>query len=689
MPRQINSAGFNLAANDHDIPSVENASDRDHVGGLSEYVWAKAADWFCDTRREQAKALLFELMSDATDGGKKADCFRRLRELAASGFTDRFQISSNYVERGEDYSLCLDGQENGIRFTVQGDYLKKLKEWEDAAPPGEFRTEVANQLQHAYLIKAQVFVLDGESITSLPELPDSLQTLHIGRCTALGSLPEQWPASLSELYVWRCPALDSLPEHWPASLQTLRIRDCEALASLPEHWPASLQELRITYCDVLASLPEHWPASLRVFRIGDCPELDSLPEYWPASLQVLRIEGCEAFVSLPEHWPASLQALRIDDCEALESLPGRWPASLQTVWIEGCEALASLPAHWPDSLQRIYVGHCEVLSALPERAPASLSRLIIWRCPKLEEFDSAFLPAQDWWYFRAGALQDDLALFRRSWEAIVNEDDYPSFQALLDRLRGEPLVNYVKPLDVVEVIKGVIESNVARAQILEQSQSAAQNCEDRPLTIFNTVQSIARFSRLQHEQAPVAELLGLAEGMLKTALLDEATIPVMRKQWEEGRRFGNDNRENPGPNLSEALEVQLELRRALGDELGLPFVANSRYSEGMAQLNDSDKQFVTQFVQARMADMDSRISGLISIPMWAFYVKQQCQVELEAIYDKYWNLLERLEDEKERLNSQEYDEGYRQLKAAREAEINGVLFMRTRAIATGQPVLTF
>ncbi|MFA5489993.1 MAG: hypothetical protein WC284_12355, partial [Candidimonas sp.] len=153
--------------------------------------------------------------------------------------------------------------------------------------------------------------------------------------------------------------------------------------------------------------------------------------------------------------------------------------------------------------------------------------------------------------------------------------------------------------------------------------------------------------------------------------------------------FGNDNRENPGPNLSEALEVQLELRRALGDELGLPFAANSRYSEGMAQLNDSDKQFVTQFVQARMADMDSRISGLISIPMWAFYVKQQCQVELEAIYDKYWNLLERLEDEKERLNSQEYDEGYRQLKAAREAEINGVLFMRTRAIATGQPVLTF
>ena len=251
------------------------------------------------------------------------------------------------------------------------------------------------------------------------------------------------------------------------------------------------------------------------------------------------------------------------------------------------------------------------------------------------------------------------------------------------------MVNYVKPSDVVEVIKGVIESNVARAQILEQSQSAAQNCEDRPLTIFNTVQSIARFSRLQHEQAPVAELLGLAEGMLKTALLDEATIPVMRKQWEEGRRFGNDNRENPGPNLSEALEVQLELRRALGDELGLPFVANSRYSEGMAQLNDSDKQFVTQFVQARMADMDSRISGLISIPMWAFYVKQQCQTELEAVDDTFGELLLQLEDENDQgqLTSQAYREKCDQLLAGREARINSILIQRTKELASEHEAL--
>jgi hypothetical protein len=606
-------------------------------------------------------------MSDAVDSEKKADGFRRLKELAAPGFENRFQTSSNYVERGEDYSLCVDGEEDAIRFTVQGDYLKKLKEWEDAAPPGERRAQVANNLQDAHLTKALTLMLEDRTITSLPpELPATLRVLELVSCSALTSLPEQWPGLLQALRIEDCDALVSLPEQLPLSLRLLRIKDCPAIRELPEQWPGQLSHLDLWYC----------------------PSLTSLPEQWPGSLIALDIAHCDALALLPAQWPDSLHDFNLLNCPSLTLLPAQWPGSLQSLRIVHCDALTLLPARWPDSLRQLTIRDCAVLGGLPERAPASLSATIV-NCPYLVVPDELRLPVQDWWCIRAGVSQERLELLRRSWEAVENEDDYPSFQTLLERLSAEPLVDYVNPSDIVEVIEEVIESSAARAQILEQSQSAAQNCEDRPLTIFNTVQSIARFSRLQREQAPVAELLGLAEGMLKTALLDEATIPVMRKQWEEGRRTGNGSQENPGPNVFEALEVQLELRRALGSDLGLPFRANSLYSQEISGLNEHDREFAKQFVQDRMADMAGRISGLISIPMWECYVKQQCQAELEAIYDKYWNLLERLEDEKERLNSQEYDEGYRQLKAAREAEINGVLFMRTRAIATGQPVLTF
>lgn len=116
---------------------------------------------------------------------------------------------------------------------------------------------------------------------------------------------------------------------------------------------------------------------------------------------------------------------------------------------------------------------------------------------------------------------------------------------------------------------------------------------------------------LQQTGASVAKLLNLAEGILKIALLDEVTLPVMRKQWsepknprlplsEENRRCSS-NAEGNGPNVAESLEIQLALRHRLGDTLNLPFkVNNPLYAQGMAQLNESDTHFVLDYVNQTM-----------------------------------------------------------------------------------------
>ncbi len=129
--------------------------------------------------------------------------------------------------------------------------------------------------------------------------------------------------------------------------------------------------------------------------------------------------------------------------------------------------------------------------------------------------------------------------------------------------------------------------------------------------------------------------------------------------------------------------MQLELRRVLGSELELPFKASSLYSLGMARLTDGDKQFVKQFVQDRMSDVNGKVSGLISIPMWESYMKQECQAELEKVYEKYDDLLAEVVDgnDEDSMISGLYLERCAQLQKERTAEINEVLFKRTMEIS--------
>jgi hypothetical protein len=595
--------------------------------------WGEMKHWFCDTNHDEAQTCLFDLYSTDETEWKKLESFSRLRELAGEDYKTNFSV----VQDSE--SDCLFWIFLGVQRCTE---------------PLDSLDVVSSELDGAINIRTLPLHLSYETSLALKGLLEPNELLEdvlikLGLTDFFEALKEAFRQTneVSAL-------IQAARENSDGEIEIELENDAYPLVLFLPPLPDSLTGLRIPDGHLLTKLPD-LPESLEHLVVCGSAWLQALPDF-PPRLKGLVLADSTTLVALP-NLPNTLEDLYLDGCESLETLPPL-PETLTALSVEGCLNLSVEYSQLPSGLKS-YTDQAGTEHDLSRGAPIA---------PTPHEV----------WYSLAGRSESDIDALKESWSAVKNTPFYKSFESLLHRLLEDDFEGLVSADDMVEVINEVIESSVARKLIFQEAQTAGQDCHDRPLVIFNTVQSLARFNRLQRESAPVEEVLALAEGMLKLALLDEATGHVMTRQWREGRR--SSNRDNSGPNVSEALEVQLELRRALGDELALPFKANSLYSYLFATLSEHDRQFAKQFVQDRMADMAGRISGLISIPMWGFYVKQQCQTELEAIDEKYGSLLERLEDEKERLNSQEYDDKCRQIQAAREAEIDGVLYEHTKKL---------
>jgi hypothetical protein len=218
------------------------------------------------------------------------------------------------------------------------------------------------------------------------------------------------------------------------------------------------------------------------------------------------------------------------------------------------------------------------------------------------------------WYEAAQQSIDD---FNQKWEKLKSIDGFNAFETVLKRL----MANNVTTNEIVEVIESVIRSPEIRRLVFIAAQGADAGCYAHLLTIFNTAQVLARFDKLQSENAPQQEILALAKGMIRQNLLDETTLPVMRHQWSEGRRTCNG--EGTGPDVAEALKVQLALRHQLATQLRLPFpIKKPVNSVDVAELNSSDKEFVVDLINKCMKDKDDLIDALIALPIWQLYLER-------------------------------------------------------------------
>lgn len=302
----------------------------------------------------------------------------------------------------------------------------------------------------------------------------------------------------------------------------------------------------------------------------------------------------------------------------------------------------------------------------------------------VESYDFDQANPQEAWYKKAGKTSKEIASLKVAWSAVKNEPYYAAFESLLRRLGNNVLKESVFPSDVVDIIVEVLESPSIRRQIFEMAQSADGDCHDRPLTIFNTIQSLARFSKLQREGASIAEIFSLADGMLKTALLDEVTFPLMTAQWKEGRRSANEL--GNGPNATEALEVQLALRHELGKTLNLPFKVNKPLYASIAGLTEQDKNLAIEYVKNTMDDLSKKMEAFIAMPMFLSYSQKMYDIEIKEIEARYAPLQEKLEDEalQGQWSSEVYNERCRQLVKDREAEINQLLMRKVETLYSRQ-----
>ncbi len=603
--------------------SLENehnrvSDERRETENRTHRVWGGLMEWFDTTSRDEAQASLLGVYSNVKTEFEKLECYFRLEELAGADQKMNFVSSRSMLGRME--FRIHTGDENPpslVMSTAATHALKTLFKLtsEDMTPVAALRQALTHTKAVAELVETARRERSG--------------TLDILGCRFMLFLPAL-PGSLKSLNIPEAQILTSLPD-LPESVEQLSLGDNRLIEVLPP-FPRHLTDLMLTSYRALSILPG-LPATVETVYLRDCPNL----------IHISSLVSAEALTSL-------------------------------TIW--GCDRLSYLPS-LPDSLEELDLTGS---TALPDDIPLPEGLGFYANAAGLDDRpDDDLEGVAERYCADAGKSREYIEKFRASWATVEAMPLYQSFEVLLDRLADDDLLDLVSPLDVVEVMEEVITSPLARELIFEQAQTADQDCQDRPLVIFNTVQSLARFSKLQREGAPGEDVFALAEGMLKMALLDEATSHVMLMQWREGRRTGNDD--NDGPNLSEALEVQLELRRVLGLELKLPFQAQSLYSEELAYINDDDRSFAFAYVEERMNNVEQKTQGLLAVPMWRFHMENICSAEIKLVCDKYERLQDELETENEggRLTEQDYIERYNELARSRQTEIDQVIIEGTMA----------
>ncbi|KAL9451739.1 hypothetical protein AB3S75_013329 [Citrus x aurantiifolia] len=233
------------------------------------------------------------------------------------------------------------------------------------------------------------------------ELPATLESLEVGNL----------PPSLKSLHVFKCSKLESIAERLDknTSLETISISNCENLVSFPEGGlPCAKLKRLIFNCERLEALPKglHHLSCLQELTIGKGDELPSLEEDdgLPTNLQSLDIWGnMEIWKSMIErgrgfHRFSSLRRLTISRCdEDMVSFPLEdkrlgtalpLPASLTSLWISNFPNLERLSSSIVDlqNLTELGFYNCPKLKYFPEKGlPSSLLQLYIWSCPLITE----------------------------------------------------------------------------------------------------------------------------------------------------------------------------------------------------------------------------------------------------------------------------------------------------------------
>lgn len=290
-----------------------------------------------------------------------------------------------------------------------------------------------------------------------------------------------------------------------------------------------------------------------------------------------------------------------------------------------------------------------------------------------------------YWCQQAGLTLDDLD---SQWENLKEEDNFDEFATLLVRLTDPLLKNKVSAADVMEVIQSVIASPETRRLIFDESQSAAANCLERPLSLFNTIQGLARFNRLEKQGASPQDLFTLAKGLLKQTLLDEATFLVMTQQWTERRLGGNED--NAGPDTSEALEYQMALRKELETELGLPCPVNPLFATTYVHLTTNDINIARNRVNEVMKSEERLTQALLNQPFWTQYLRRVYAKEFTEIDTNLMDKEDALSKENKArpMPEQVYTDTVNNLLLAHKLTIEALQEQKTVLFVRGNPALT-
>ncbi|XP_042966029.1 putative disease resistance protein At3g14460 isoform X2 [Carya illinoinensis] len=266
-------------------------------------------------------------------------------------------------------------------------------------------------------------------------IPSTLQTILIGECESLKSLPKAMMYNSTCLAYISISGCDSLTHfargQLPPTLKTLRISRCKNMRKLVEEKddddtnsscssiPSLFDKLEIDNCRSLESLTSsgELPATLRVLSIYNCPKLESVAKnfhhnsylesisvFWcenlkflneggflPSNLRKLDILYCKKILALPNSIfnLTSLEILYIQNCPGILSFPVEGlPTNLTILEISNLkitEALFDWGLHNLTFLNQLEIGGCQHLVSFPEMTlPASLTNLIISDCSNLE-----------------------------------------------------------------------------------------------------------------------------------------------------------------------------------------------------------------------------------------------------------------------------------------------------------------
>lgn len=521
------------------------------------------------------------------------------------------------------------------------DPLIELEEWVQQAMGEEDRLVVASRIRQAYQNNMTSLNLSGMKITCLPDCVgrlSQLEHLDLSR-TVLTSLPNTIGqlASLKSLNVSRT-ALSVLPDTLGdlLALQYLNLSR-SLLMTLPDTLGrlVNLQHLNLSRT-LLAELPKTIGnlSRLRQFNLART-FIETLPLTigYLSHLEHLHLANTP-LTSLPDSMGQLLTLYKLNLSRTLiKTLPDTMHDLLHLRWLD--VSYTGLLA-WPDwvdtlpALQHLNIKHTQI-----EMSP--IKSVLSW-------YKRAGVPEEEGWRWY-------LFDFVRERYANCFLTLLHCLEKVYDQGINDIFSKQVFAQHVVRVLREMGCDAVLRRSALEIIGEEDADCEDRKLLTFNTIQSIVHSHVLQREAQTnktdvTVKELQLSLGMFRQSLLDEAALRVMQKQWEENRRTSND--EGTGPNLQEALEVQLALRCALGEVLKLPFPVKGMLYGKVAGLTSADIELAKTWVEQEGSDPKRQVRGLLAQPVWRKYLEDVFREKIDIVQQPFSEAMRKIDEDKEK-----------------------------------------